>query len=343
MNTVSLQHAWPLIGNRPRLAELEADLQSGTVNHAYLLAGPAEIGKLTAARYFAQLLLCESGAACGACESCRQVRSLVHPGLTIADTLWVEGVSEDWEELGKESNYSQLHRSKTPKAKTDTLGIEDVAEITARLHNTHDTWQVIIIARVERLSIPAVNSLLKILEEPPPRTVFLLTTDTLGTLLPTLTSRCRVSTWVNVSPSEIQALLAAKASPLSEVERQRVAMLATGKPGRALRLAADPDRLREYEEYFRQIKNLIEKPNRVARLQLAESAAASSAEAAQLLEVLTYFLRSFLLTRVRAPVTGSRYDAARLATLLQRTEAARRLLQKNVNTRLVLEDLLLEL
>ncbi len=336
-----MQHSWSLVGNTKRLAELEHDLTEAKLTHAYLLAGPAEVGKFTAAREFASLILCENHSVCGECSACRQIRSNVYSGLTVVDQLWIDGISEDWAEIGRSSNFPQLHRSKTPKAKTDTLSIDDVRAVTTRLHSVQSDSQVVLIRGIERLNREAANSLLKILEEPPPQTIFILTTDNLPLLPATLVSRCRLVQFANVGDQIITDYLAVKFPDLSDIERSRIVNFSLGKPGRAIRLAGDPEILAEYAEYFRRFKELFGKPDLDSRFQLAEQVSASSAELAKFLETLTYFLRSFLLTRARQSVPDSRYTTAKLIALLRATDRARDLIDRNVNARLVTENLLL--
>lgn len=337
-----LKFSWPTTGNENRLAELEADLLNGKLNHAYLFAGPPEVGKLTAAKFFANLVLCENEA-CGECEVCKRIRANSHPNLTTVDTLWIEDVNEDFEIISRKSNFSQLHRSKSPKAKTDTLGVDDLREILARIHNTHEGWQIFVIHNVERFTREAVNSFLKILEEPPAKTIFLLTTSNLPLLLPTIVSRCRVLQFGNVNSSAIENMLQQKFPNLSSEELKRVVNFSMGKPIRAIRLAENPDTFREFSEYFRRLKNLVEKPDTVAKMQFAEEVSVDYAETQKFLEAFTYFLRSFLLTRVKQPVDNSRYTPKKLVNLLHATETTRESIERNVNPRLALENLLLQI
>ena len=197
---------WPNIGNEDRLLELEHDLETGRVSHAYLFSGPIEVGKLTAAKFFAQLLTC-SGKACGECSDCKLIRSNAHPNITVVDDLWIEGVNEDLELLAKKSNFNQSHRTKTPKAKTDTLRIEDLREILSRINQTSDGWKIFIIHNIERMNHESANFFLKTLEEPPPQTTFLLTTNNQPLLLSTIVSRCRVLNFSNVSSQAIGKML----------------------------------------------------------------------------------------------------------------------------------------
>jgi len=337
-----LESDWPTTGNENRLAELERDLGSGQIAHAYLFAGPAEVGKLTAAKHFAQFLICQNRA-CGECPDCKSIRTNSHANLTIVDDLWIEGVNEDLEQIAKKSNFNQSHRTKNPKAKTDTIRIDDLREILSRINHASDGRKVFIIHEVERMNREAANFFLKTLEEPPPRTTFILTTNNLPLLLPTLVSRCRVLNFGNVNPSAIEKMLVKKFPGLTESERTRVVNFAMGKPIRAQKLAADPTVFREFKEYFEKLKNLLEKPNTAEKLAFAEKVSVNDEETQKFLEAFAYFLRSFLLTRAKNPVANSRYSPKKIVELIRRLDLARKLIAKNVNARLAVEDLLLQI
>ena len=116
-----------------------------------------------------------------------------------------------------------------------------------------------------------------------------------------------------------------------------------GKPVRAARLAEDPDILREFADYFRRLKSLFERPDASTRLNFSEEAAENSAETQKFLEALSYFLRSFMLARAKEPVESSRYSAEKIVELIRECEEARQLIDRNVNPRLTLENLLLSI
>ncbi|MCF7845993.1 MAG: hypothetical protein K9L85_02030 [Candidatus Peribacteraceae bacterium] len=337
-----LEFDWPTTGNENRLAELERDIKSGQIAHAYLFAGPAEVGKLTAAKHFAKLLICPNQA-CGECSDCKLIRGNTHPNLTIVDELWIEGINEDLATLAKKSNFNQSHRTKNPKAKTDTIRIDDLREILSRLNHSSADWKIFIVHDIERLNREAANFFLKTLEEPPPRTTFILTTNNLPLLLPTLVSRCRVLNFGNVSPSAIEKMLVKKFPDLSDSDRTRVVNFAMGKPIRAQKLAADPTVFREFKEYFEKLKNLLEKPNTAEKLAFAERVSADGLETQKFLEAFAYFLRSFLLTRAKNPVANSRYSPQKIVELIRRLDVTRQMVAKNVNARLAVEDLLLQI
>jgi DNA polymerase III subunit delta' len=307
--------------------------------HAYLFSGPAEVGKFTASKFFANLILC-GNQACGECEICRQIRANIFPQLTIASDLWIEGVNEDLTKLAKKSNFNQLHRTRAPKAKTDSIGRTDLQEILARVNEKYAGYKIFIVKNIERMTIEAANYFLKTLEEPPKQTIFLLTTSNQPQVLSTIISRCRVLNFGNVNSSVIEEMLKIEFPLLDETERARIVNFAMGKPVRAARLAQDPDIFREFGEYFQKLKNLFEKPNLSAKMKFAEIASANALETQKFLEALTYFLRSFLLTRARESVVNSRYSVEKLVKLIRATGSVRNLILRNVNARLALENLL---
>ena len=333
---------WPTTGNENRLLELENDFERGRVSHAYLFSGPAEVGKLTAAKFFGQLLIC-GNQGCGECDDCKLIRGNTHPNLTLADDLWIEGVNEDLETLARKSNFNQSHRTKSPKAKTDIIRINDLREILSRVNQTSERWKVFVIHNIERMNREAANFFLKTLEEPPRNTTFLLTTNNQPLLLPTIVSRCRVINFGNVNPTAINAMLRGKFPSLTEDELNRVVNFSMGKPIRAIRLAEDPTVFREFKEYFEKLKNLVEKPNIAEKLAFAEKVSANSTETQKFLEAFTYFLRSFMLTRAKQPVANSRYTSRKLVELIRQLNATRRLIEGNVNPRLAVENLLLQI
>ncbi len=333
---------WPTTGNENRLLELENDFESKRISHAYLFSGPMEVGKLTAAKFFGQLLICRNQG-CRECEDCKLIRANTHPNFTLVDELWIEGVNEDLETLARKSNFNQSHRTKNPKAKTDTIRIDDLREILARVNQTSEGWKVFMIHNIERMNREAANFFLKTLEEPPKNTIFLLTTNNQPLLLPTIVSRCRVINFGNVNPTTIDIMLRDKFSNLTEEELNRVVNFSMGKPIRAIRLAENSTAFREFKEYFEKLKNLVEKPNIAEKLAFAEKVSVNNMEVQKFLENFTYFLRSFMLTRARQPVANSRYTPRKLVELIRQLDSTRGLIERNVNLRLTVENLLLNI
>ncbi|MFS2216954.1 DNA polymerase III subunit delta' [Telluria sp. Tellsp104] len=161
--------------------------------HAILFHGPAGIGKADFIEAFAQALLCENmrpdGHACGACASCGWFVQGNHPDYRRVrpEALEDEAPSAEGDEAPAEEKKG---KSKTASKE---IKIEQVRALADFMNiSTHrQGLRVVVLYPAEALNMPASNALLKTLEEPPPGTVFLLASNGLDRLLPTILSRCR--------------------------------------------------------------------------------------------------------------------------------------------------------
>ena len=231
-----------IVGHRMQIEQLRHDLESGHVAHAYLFAGPAHIGKTSIAHAFGRGILLRDAPEEGRERIEGEIDRLLHPDFLVLDDLWIEDVREDWEVIARTSNIPQQHRSKGDrKMKTDVISIDDVRAIQDRLYETgRGRWRVCIIRGVERMRDEAANAFLKILEEPPEGRVFLFTTESLASLLPTIVSRTRVIRFERVAEAVMHALV----DDLPDDEAHFLLHLAQGAPGVVKRLQEDPDLLR---------------------------------------------------------------------------------------------------
>jgi len=167
--------------------------------HAVLLHGAPGIGKLDLALDTAESLLCEQrptdGAACGHCPGCALIAAGNHPDLRIVrpealiepDLRATAGLSD---EAGDVRPVAASTESKTRASREIRIEqIRDLSEwVTLSTHRGGP--RVIVIEPAESMNTPACNALLKVLEEPPPQTLFLLVSDRVDETLPTLRSRC---------------------------------------------------------------------------------------------------------------------------------------------------------
>lgn len=157
-------------GDSAAARQLQQDLRQCTVAHAYLLAGPLCREKEEIVPLFVQALLCRDlvdGHSCGLCPSCQ---------------AWARGGHPDYHPLQPEGS----------SLKIDQLRLW---QPFFRYSPDLGRHQVFLLRQPELLTAPAANSLLKVLEEPLPGTVFLLVTEDQRSLLPTIVSRCRVVTF----------------------------------------------------------------------------------------------------------------------------------------------------
>ncbi|GAA4011628.1 DNA polymerase III subunit delta' [Actimicrobium antarcticum] len=160
--------------------------------HAILFHGNAGTGKTAFAEAFAESLLCETpkpdGHACGVCLSCGWFAQYSHPDYRRVrpEMLDDDGAEEDDSGDTKKSAKA----SKTPSKE---IRIEQIRALADFMNiSTHRNGKrVVLLYPAEALNTPSANALLKTLEEPPPETVFLLVSNSLDQLLPTILSRCR--------------------------------------------------------------------------------------------------------------------------------------------------------
>lgn len=160
--------------------------------HAILLHGPEGIGKTQFAERFAQSVLCQSplpqGHPCGQCESCGWFEQGNHPDYRRVRPEIFE------DEAGEEDGEGETKKAgKASKAPSKEIKIDQIRALTDFMNiSTHrQGLRVVALYPAEALNTAAANALLKTLEEPPPDTLFLLVSNSLDRLLPTILSRCR--------------------------------------------------------------------------------------------------------------------------------------------------------
>jgi len=222
--------------------------------HALLLHGAAGIGKKSLALDLARGALCESpradAHACGTCAGCALTAAGSHPDLRVvvpdAMALWRGTASEDEEAddaAAEDAEPEAADGNGKGKRVSREIRIEQVralADFVAT--STHRGGQrVVMLAPAEQLNTASANALLKMLEEPPPASLFVLATDTLDDVLPTIRSRCVL---VRVAgPSRSDALAWLKTQPVEDADAALAE--AGGSPLLALAQAAgaglDPD------------------------------------------------------------------------------------------------------
>jgi DNA polymerase-3 subunit delta' len=163
--------------------------------HAWLLHGLAGIGKVTFATAAAASLLCEApraGLACGECAACAWVAHGTHPDLRRIrpDVVALEENAAQAEETTEET---QLAAESAKRSPSKEIRIEQIRALETWFNTaTHrGGWRVALLYPAHTLNLLSANALLKVLEEPPPHTVFLLVAEAPDRLLPTLVSRCR--------------------------------------------------------------------------------------------------------------------------------------------------------
>ena len=225
-----------LTGHEAAIRELDRSVSTGRLAHAYLIAGPPHVGKMTLATRIAQAVNCLSteDAPCGTCIQCRRISLGQHADIIV---------------VGLESHQEERARKE--------IGIDDVRSMqhAATLNPYEGRYRVFIVNGAERLSEEACNALMKLLEEPPPHSLLLLLTPHPDSLLPTIHSRCRL---LQLRPLSLKAVtdLLVEQKTLPFQEAQRLARLSLGCPGWALAALEDPSILEARTEEVKRIDRL---------------------------------------------------------------------------------------
>ena len=323
-----------IIGHEWAVQLLSAAIEHNRIGHAYLLTGPEQIGKTLLARTFAQALNCTNSVRpCGQCRTCQLIAQDRHPDVRVIEP-------------------AMSHRGKL------TLKIDTIRQLQRDLNLAayEASYKIAILRRFDAANINAANAFLKTLEEPPHNVILLLTAIEADVLLTTITSRCRVINLRPVASLEIQTHLQT-AQNLPEAEAQQVAHLANGRIGWAIQASQQPQIL---ETYQIQLNQLYEALNgyRVQRFVLADKLARKPEQLSSLLQTWLSWWRDLMLitqaSNASATVEicnlGETNNLNKLAAIisqdhvlasLKQTRLALWQLQKNANTRLVLENLFL--
>ena len=205
--------------------------KSGRMAHAWIFAGSPGIGKATLAYRFARYLLAGGD---GQGEG-------LFGNAPISMALDQDNPVFRRVASGSHSDLFTVERTPNPTTKNlrTEIVVEDVRHATEFLRLTpgEGAWRVVIVDPADEMNRSAANAILKMLEEPPPATLFLLVSHAPGRLLPTIRSRCRMLPLHPLDPNVVMDLLATHQPGIEENERATLAKLAGGSIGGAIALS----------------------------------------------------------------------------------------------------------
>jgi DNA polymerase-3 subunit delta' len=195
------------------------------LHHAWLLAGPKGVGKASFARAAARRVLAEAAGP-----------PFDLPGVETPDDHPIVKLVE----AGSHPDMRWLKREENDKGNLNrNIKVEQIRELGEfmALSAALSPWRVAVIDTVDDLEAAGANALLKMLEEPPPNTLFFLVSNAPGRLLPTIRSRCRLLHFDALDDDAMTSILEAQSPELSAAERKRIIGMSLGSAARALAFA----------------------------------------------------------------------------------------------------------
>lgn len=244
-----------IVGQQEAKGRLLKMVNESRVPHALLFSGKEGSGNLPVAIAFAQHLYCKqptAEGACGNCISCNKVAKLIHPDLhfvfPIAKSKDVKSSNDlikEFRDLFLQQPYLSLNdwfNELSAENKQPIIPVEESNDILRKLSYTsyEGSYKIMIIWQPEKMNAEAANKLLKILEEPPDQTIFILVSTNPDQLLATILSRVQQIPFYSCTEKEISDALIANYKVNPEVARQ-TAMLSNGNYGESISLLTHND------------------------------------------------------------------------------------------------------
>lgn len=302
-----------IIGHDDLKRRLAQQIDQGRVSHAQLFSGLAGYGTLPLALAYVQYLFCQNrhaGDSCGVCPSCQQVASLAHPDLhfvfpvnkrekksgeVITSDMFLDLWRTTWREKGgiftAEEWYERLDLGKTMKG---LITAKESEEIIRKLQfkSFSSEYKAMIIWLPETMNQEAANKILKILEEPWEKTLFILVSERADLLLQTITSRTQEVTVRGIDNATLERIALSQGK--SEVEARNMARLAKGsilELGALMRGESDEAR-RQYFDLFCTLMRLSYNDKHLELMEWAEEMTTLTREAQR-----QFFLNAVRLLR----------------------------------------------
>lgn len=256
-----------VLGQSHIKSHLTTSVDKGRIAHAQLFVGPEGSGTLPMALAYAQYLLCENvnGENSGGNDSCNlKFKNFSHPDLhfafpvTTSDKVKSKPVSsfylEEWRQLLDQQPYGNLfdwYKLLGVDNKQGQIGVDEAHEIvkSLTLKSYEGGYKVMIIWMAEKLNTPAANKLLKLIEEPPEKTVFILIAEDEEQIINTILSRCQILHFPPLPEDTITEALVAKYQVEGSVA-SKIAHQSNGNFNKACDLVYQDSEDIQFEKWF---------------------------------------------------------------------------------------------
>lgn len=321
---------WNMLGHEWAVDMLHQHAARGDVRHAYLFCGPPGLGRRTLALRLAQALNCtqpvSAGIPCGQCRDCKQIERMQHPDMNLIQAETEGG----------------------------TLKVDQVREVqrSLSLKPYQAKYRVALFLRFQEANDNAANALLKTLEEAPAHAILLLTADNPEQLLPTIVSRCEI---LRLRPLPVSIIETDLLERGVEEERARlISHISGGRPGYARKLIDDITLLEKREERLDDLQTLLP-ALRVEKFSYADKLSKDKDGMRQTILIWLSYWRDVMLRVAQADTPlinidrnmeieflASRLDLSTVRHVVSELESALEKMERNVNSRLLAEVLLLD-
>lgn len=254
-----------IIGQETEKRQLRQAVSEGRIPHAQLFVGPAGVGKLALALAYAQYISCpnrDEHDSCGTCPTCLQFNKLQHPDLHFVFPIIkgdegdvCDAFADKWRGLLTEQRYFDIddwYRVLGAETKQGMIYEKESAEIMRKLSlkSFSGGYKIMIIWQPEKMNVTCANKILKLLEEPPTKTLFLLVSEHPEQLLSTILSRVQEVRVPRLGEADIAAGLQTVYSWLSDQEAKTVAHMANGSYLAALKIMSESEDSKNYFDDF---------------------------------------------------------------------------------------------
>lgn len=239
------------------------EVKEDRISHALLFHDTNGYGAFPLILALVQYIYCENKNdidACGECANCKKVTKLSHPDLHFSFPIQLgssvkvsDNLLDEWKSLINEKAYfseEDWYKKIGNENKTGVIGKDESQSIIKKLQlkSFEGNYKIVIIYGIERLNIAAANKLLKLIEEPPSRTLFLMTASSLDNILPTILSRSQVIKLSKPSDDDVVSYLSSKA--IDSAKAQEIATYVNGNIALAITLGFEDNDTDDFFNLF---------------------------------------------------------------------------------------------
>ena len=281
-------------GQKEIIQKLVSTVTRERVSHAQLFTGPEGCGSLALALAYAQFVSCENrlpADSCGVCKSCVKYEKFIHPDLhfvfpVIKDKKTNEPVSdyyiEQWRDFLGQSPFFTLNKWLDSIEVENAQGLifaSEASEIIKKLSlkSFESDFKIMIIWLPEKMHLSTANKLLKMVEEPPEKTLFLLVSDEPDKVIPTILSRCQLVKIPSFRPGAVKAYIKEKFN-FDEIRTADISRVANGNIIRAIELCENESSSRVNLEHFKNLMRYAWKRDIISLIAWSEEVAAIGRE-----------------------------------------------------------------